>query len=319
MQIASAATLAQFLPYPVYEKGGRYRTVAVCHGGVKRDHLLFNDPDKPGASLSVTCFSGGCDRDDIRHALQALTRLSLCRCDVCYASDEIRPSPPPLAASPPKPRRPLEEVQREANKLLQTASLATHPYLIRKGFPKRRGLVVGRHLIVPVRDRSGQLMGLHRIDPDGWKKFLPDTRADGALCILGHSAPGAGPLWFVEGLATGLSVLEAIPRTDRVAVCLGSDNLAKVASSIGTGKVVADHDRYKCVGCECRWDAAFGATSCPACGSGHILQPAGEKAARASGLPYWLSPEPGDANDYMLAKGLDSLRAALANINGVTY
>lgn len=128
------------------------------------------------------------------------------------------------------------------------------------------GDIVGAQLIrrVPNPDRPGQL--IHE------KKMLPGTRAKGAVFRFGNEH--ARVTWLCEGFATGLSVklaLEQMRFPDAVLCCFSDSNLVHVAPHVPGRKLVfADND-------------ASGA---------------GERAAKATGLPYCMSPYEGqDAND----------------------
>ena len=75
--------------------------------------------------------------------------------------------------------------------------------------------------------------------------------------------------------------------------------------------VIADHDWWRCPKKECRakWD--YESKRCPSCGSSGVTEPAGEKHAKQTGLPYWMPNEPGtDANDVMLSHGVEALADA---------
>ncbi len=135
-----------------------------------------------------------------------------------------------------------------------------------------------------------QVSSLQLIRPDGSKRFLKGGRASGCVYCLGSGYEQ----WWCEGLATGLSVQTALRlfyRRARVTVCFSASNLAKAARR---GIVIADHDEK----------------------SG-----AGEKAARATGLRWWMPPEPGDANDFHRSYGVralaEQLSRALARSMGV--
>ena len=223
-------------------------------------------------------------------------------------------------------KRRAEEAALASRKLLDSALYDYHPYLARKGFPAERGLVAtgdfrlgqkvvvnAGDLLVPMRHhRSGKLQSLQSITPEGGKKFFPGGAASKAAFNIGRSQV----TWYCEGYATGLSVraaLQRLYRRDQVVICFSAHNLPVVAEP--GGYVVADHDFWKCGSPACghRWDAA-GADCCPACGSTRLVEPAGEKCAKATGLPYWLPPEPGDANDYHLAHGVGAVADALREV-----
>ena len=92
MQIDPAAAVAGALPFPSRREGaGKWRTRGLCHGsGEKPDSasLIFHDPEDEGGPLAVWCYKcqprTAAERDRIRHALQAATGLTLCRCDDCW-------------------------------------------------------------------------------------------------------------------------------------------------------------------------------------------------------------------------------------------
>ena len=197
-----------------------------------------------------------------------------------------RPSAPP----PRDDKRPTpEQAAAMAKQMLGRAKLDTHPYLERKGFGEHRMMVLEGALLVPMRpiDDYRQVASLQLIRPDGSKRFLWGGRAGGCVYHLGAGREQ----WWCEGLATGLSVLAALGqlyRRARVSVCFSAHNLSRVAKR---GIVVADRD------------AKSGA---------------GERAARQTGLPYWLPPEPGDANDFHLQHGVNGLAGQLRQVLGQT-
>lgn len=128
------------------------------------------------------------------------------------------------------------------------------------------GHIVGAQVIwrTPNPDRPGQL--IHE------KKMIPGTKAKGAISRLGN--PNALTTWLCEGWATALSIkmaLEQMRFTDAVVCAFSDSNLVHVAPQIpGQKFVFADNDK-----------------------SG-----AGERAAKATGLPYCMSDIQGyDAND----------------------
>ncbi|MBY0468802.1 MAG: hypothetical protein K2Q07_07480 [Burkholderiaceae bacterium] len=164
-----------------------------------------------------------------------------------------------------------------------SAAVATHPYLVRKGFPEQPGLVLGDLLVIPMHDLSGALVGAQTIDAAGKKLFLTGTRAKGAVHRLGRGRE----LWLVEGYATGLTVQAAAARLYRlveVVVCFSAENLRHVASLVEGAYIVADHD---------------------ASGTG-------ERVAVATGRPWCMPAKVGqDANDLHLAEGIDAVVALM--------
>ena len=204
-----------------------------------------------------------------------------------------RPTPEEIYRRQEQARREEEEARDRAakravdvaSKMLQEAELAPHDYLASKGFPDTQCLVLDGKLLVPMRSvASGELQSIQTIAGDGSKKFLPGGKAKGAVYRLGRGFSR----WYCEGYTTGLSIqaaLQCLYRRDEVVVCFSAGNLPVAASYDWwpAGYVIADHD---------------------ASGTG-------EKYARQTGLPYWMPPEIGDANDFHQARGLDALADAL--------
>ena len=197
---------------------------------------------------------------------------------------------------------------------IEQATLASHPYLVRKGHPDALGLVLQNDLLVPMRNAAtGDLVGVQRITRDGGKKFTPGCRARGAVYRLGRHAV----TWLCEGYVTGLSVaraLRSVYRDDAIMVAFSASNMARVKSY--ATYVVADHDLTTCFRRDCghKWDGGI-ATECPQCGGKRVTVAAGEKHARETGLPWWMPPEPQtDANDFELAYGTPELATALLKL-----
>lgn len=167
---------------------------------------------------------------------------------------------------------------RKAGWILHQSVMAEHPYLEQKGFPKECGNVWDngtRLLVIPMRI-NGRLVGVQFIDEQGKKQFLRGQITKGASFVM--DAKGL-PI-FVEGYATGLSVREAMKSVNlryTIHVCFSAGNLQEIARSVNGGIVVADHDENG----------------------------TGEKAAIATGKPYWLSETRGDDfNDYHRREGI---------------
>ena len=186
--------------------------------------------------------------------------------------------------------RPTAKAKDEIWGIKARAAQSTHPYLEAKGFPEKRMLTCDGNLIVPMMLISGycEVVCIQTITPGGQKKFTPGGRASGAVFTLGGDSTEQ---WWVEGLATGLSVRAALARLSRrsqVVVCFSAHNLAAMAEWNGASlaKIVADHDENG----------------------------VGEKAARKTGLPWWMPPEIGDANDYHLAHGINALASQLRGV-----
>lgn len=183
----------------------------------------------------------------------------------------------------------------------EAASEATedHPYLACKGVPaiglrvasKRitaqlrdrdtgewdaRDVCRAGDLLIPMRDAQGRIRNLQRITKDGQKLFLTGGQVKG-LC---HTLPGTGDAWLAEGYATAASVNMATAAP--VVVGFTAGNLPHLSSR--ASYVAADNDEKQ----------------------------AGEKAAKATGLPWRMPPDVGqDWNDYAAAHGVEAVRAAL--------
>lgn len=218
----------------------------------------------------------------------------------------------------------IARVQRkaaeQAEAMLRSSRMAVHPYLVGKGFEDVHMPVLGEQILVPMKDvMNHKLWSVQKIWPDGRKRFMLGGRAGALVHRVGG---GSGARWLCEGLATGLSVHAAVRRmgrlTDAVVVCFAAANIESVSerSRVKGDLVVADHDMFRCAsrGCEGRWDAPWDSSQeCPECGSKWTVSPSGEKYARRSGLPFWLPPDVGDANDFMNERGLAALCDALSD------
>ena len=158
-----------------------------------------------------------------------------------------------------------------------------HQYLAAKGFRDTKAPVYRDRIVVPVWGPAGlqsiQFIGRSR------KRFLSGGRMAGGRAVLGPCDP-RGRWWHVEGLATGLSVrraLDALGVPDCVVICFSAAGLM-VARDCRRALIVADHD-------------ASGA---------------GQQWAERAGCPYWMPPEPGDANDFERASGTGALARCAA-------
>lgn len=164
---------------------------------------------------------------------------------------------------------------KRAQTIISSAIPEQHAYLDSKGW-RDTGLVWYPNedtnlLVIPMRI-AGMLAGCQLIDRDGNKKFLKGQRTNGAEYVFG----ARGIDVWCEGWATARSISECLAMTGvqaRVHACFSAGNLKRMAK---TGFVVADNDASQ----------------------------TGEKAAQATGLPYWLPKATGtDFNDYHAAVG----------------
>ena len=179
------------------------------------------------------------------------------------------------------------------NAICGKCEMRPHPYLQNKGFPERPALVgQGKSgddwIVVPVFADSTTIVSAQYISADGTKRFHPGGRIGGCYHSLRSSARPS-EIWLCEGLATGLSIRDALTRRhlDRqseVRVCFSAGNLAAVGRGITSRRVfaVADNDA------------------------------AGIANANKIGCPVWYPPESGsDANDFANQVGVDALASLL--------
>ena len=163
----------------------------------------------------------------------------------------------------------------KAGWILHQSSLGTHNYLMRKGFGEEVGNIWvndgKRILVIPMRI-GRRLVGCQMIDTE--KKFLYGQTSKGASFEM--DAKGI-PI-YCEGYATGLSVrvaMKAMKVRYTIHVCFSASNMKLLAGENQNAIVVADND------------------------------PTGEKAARDTGRPFWISDTAGeDFNDYHMRVGL---------------
>ena len=148
-----------------------------------------------------------------------------------------------------------------------------HPYLEKKGFSETTGLVWetqdARLLVVPMR-AGKELVGCQLIDSEGNKKFLKGQCTNDACFVIGNGGLNV----LCEGYATALSIHRAAAALKAhccVLVCFSAHNLVRIAKTLQKAVIVADND----------------------------VSGAGERAAKETSFPYWLSQGVGeDFNDY---------------------
>ena len=165
---------------------------------------------------------------------------------------------------------------RKAVAIIKAAKLEPHAYLDAKGWRDAVGLVWypdedTNLLVIPMRI-GNEIVGCQLIDRDGVKKFIKGQRTNGATFTFGRS----GTEIFCEGYATARSIhecLAALKIPARIHACFSAGNMKRMAK---TGFIVADNDASQ----------------------------TGEKAAQATGLPYWMPDTIGtDFNDLHASIG----------------
>ncbi len=173
-------------------------------------------------------------------------------------------------------RKKHADAARRAVALLARSESRSHAYLARKGFAELLAPTLndGAMLLVTMW-KAGRVVNLQRINAEGEKRFLAGGECTGA----NHTIGNVGTPINCEGFATALSVAAAIKASKMRAHCVCWFTAGNMAAHARTGVVVADNDALK--------------TS------------TGEKAAKETGLRYWMPPTPGhDFNDYARAAGL---------------
>ncbi len=171
-----------------------------------------------------------------------------------------------------------DRASKKAGWILHQTELKSHPYLVSKGFPEEMGNVWvkdGKELLVIPMRIDGRIVGVQLIDDEGNKKFLHGQTTKGAsFCMNAKGIP-----MFCEGYATALSIRECMKASNikyAIYVCFSASNMKHIARAVGGGFIVADND--------------------PNC--------IGEKTAKETGKPYWLSETVGDDfNDYHQRQG----------------
>ncbi len=175
-----------------------------------------------------------------------------------------------------------DQVAEEASKIIRTSSVATHPYLARKGFPDVMGLVHDGFLVIPMRDALDyeRVVSAQMISPTGDKRFLTGGRAGGTCYRIGAYPREARSVVLCEGYATGLSIhyaLSRLPGPSCVIVCFSALNLEEVAKHYPNAFVAADND----------------------------VSGTGERSAVRTGLKWTMPYEVGtDFNDLMVNLGI---------------
>ncbi|MBN7777752.1 toprim domain-containing protein [Nitratireductor aquimarinus] len=200
-----------------------------------------------------------------------------------------------------------ERAARTASNIVDAAQPAQHPYLVGKGFPDEKALVIDaeylkrhvgdylvcgeRAIVMPARFGS-RVTSVQLIWEDGTKKFLAGGEIGGSCDRIGKGAD----TWLCEGLATGLSLraaLKGLRRADTILCCFSASNVAQVARSVkGRTFIAADHDKPV---------EQFG------------WKGTGEYYAEAAGKPYFMPPDEGtDINDFHMEKGIFALQKLVA-------
>ncbi len=194
--------------------------------------------------------------------------------------------------------------QKRASQIMAASqpAPADHPYLIRKRVQPHGEIRIRRDgkLVLPIYDALGVLQSLQFLSESGEKRFLAGGKVRGGFFPI---CGDAGPLFIVEGYATGATIHEITGGTVLVAFCC--TNLSSVAAIARAGYpdrtiiLCADNDH----------ETATKQGKNP--GLDHA-----EAAAFASkgllAIPQFKDPiEKTDFNDLASAEGVDSVRSCL--------
>ncbi len=137
------------------------------------------------------------------------------------------------------------------------AHTVDHPYLNKKGvevpsgiFKSRKSEVSGEpELLCPLSDADGVMWGYQLIEASGKKRFNIGQRTDGIFVALGMVSKPAR-IYLTEGVATGLTVFQAIGGAHPVVCCLSAANLLHVSKHLRKAfpkapfVICADDDNY---------------------------------------------------------------------------
>ena len=137
--------------------------------------------------------------------------------------------------------------RQKATRMWEAAKEGRHAYLDRKGICQNGTRVLGKLLLVPVRDERGELQSLQVILDDGTKRFLKGGVIDGCFTWLRCGVETGPRIYICEGLATGTTI-HAATRGRPVAVAFSCGNLLPVARELrrafpgGRFTICADND-----------------------------------------------------------------------------
>lgn len=209
------------------------------------------------------------------------------------------------------------QAEKAANRAKQQWDSArasgSSPYLKRKGVEAEKGMrfFSDGTLLVPMIDYGPAdpvLVGLQKIAPDGTKRFNKGVAKEGSACRFGKPFPGA-PILIAEGVATALSIREALGRSVPVFVAFDCGNLKPVAQRVRAK--YPDSTIVLCADDDWRTEGNPGR---------HHAQAAAEVVGNARVVwPCWTDGEPRDPgwtdfNDLHASRGLQVVREQFAQV-----
>ena len=107
-------------------------------------------------------------------------------------------------------KRLREAARLKAIEMWGQAVEGQHPYLDRKGICSNGSRVLGKLLLVPVRDFDGRLHSLQTIDADGSKLFLPGGHVKGHCHWIRRGQETGPVVYLCEGFSTGSTIHTAM-------------------------------------------------------------------------------------------------------------
>lgn len=192
-------------------------------------------------------------------------------------------------------REKQDQAAKKAAGILHNCQIGCHPYLAKKGFAEEQGNIWKHEdeLLLAIPMRVGhRLVGCQIISEDGTKRFLHGQRTSEAAFVFDNK----GVNILCEGYATALSIkaaMKALKRRYTLWTCFSAGNMVKVAATLPSGFVVADHDKLN-----------------PKTGTR-----AGHEAAKKIGWPTWMPDEElMDANDVHQRDGLFKFSQSLGKV-----
>lgn len=277
--------------------GRHHGPCPICGG---KDRFRFDDKDGLGTWFCNQCGSAG--------GLKLLS-LYIGKSTIDTAKELVGDKPKSIAPKRQfKPRddsaiRKMnhEQAKKGAQSLLDSAVVATHPYMDKKGLTgewlvngepimgREAVIDIGQLLLVPAY-RDGELINMQKIKTDGEKRPITGGDMEGVY----HKIDGkVKMIAIVEGFATGVTVNKMTGATTYCAFNTG--NLTEVGKFVKSqhpkSKIVffADRDEHK----------------------------AGQKYADNAAVPIGgivaLSPELGDWDDYRQKHGEEQCKQAMRN------
>lgn len=141
----------------------------------------------------------------------------------------------------------------------QKLNEGTHPYLDKKSvatiarrvdcFRTRENLVKEIDLLIPMQDIKGEFWGYQTIHQNGDKQFSMGQRLDSLFLFINGN--DISRIYICEGVATGLSISEALNQKFVVVCAFSASNMIKVADALrrkyekSSLVVCADNDKWK--------------------------------------------------------------------------